>query len=159
MVRGIGILNALFRQEVEYCSARERSSIRVRGLGSGPSSARGAMFRGVLASRASEGQEGGSAQGLNRTGAGFGGDQACWNRSKTLAAARGGAQAGKPRWVSILAITVESTMAAMIFKVPPHWGHFYRYRAPVWATGPSSGGQTPRESAPHRGQVDGMSID
>ena len=56
----IGILDALFCQEVEYYWAREPSSIRVRGLGSGhfsgPSSARGAMFRSVFASRASEGQ-------------------------------------------------------------------------------------------------------
>ena len=29
----------------------------------------------------------------------------------------------KPRCVRILAITVGSTMAAMIFKVPPHWKH------------------------------------
>jgi hypothetical protein len=43
------------------------------GAFSGPSSARGAMFRSVLASRASEGQGGGSAQGLNRMGAGIGG--------------------------------------------------------------------------------------
>jgi hypothetical protein len=33
-------------------------------------------------------------------GSGFGGDQPSWNRSKALAAARGGARAGKPRWVS-----------------------------------------------------------
>jgi hypothetical protein len=45
------------------------------GAVSGPSSARGAMFRSVLASRASEGQGGGSAQGLNRMGGGIGGDQ------------------------------------------------------------------------------------
>ena len=31
------------------------------------------MFRRVLASRASEGQQGGSAQGLNRMGSGIGG--------------------------------------------------------------------------------------
>jgi hypothetical protein len=34
---------------------------------------------GVLASQASAGQRGLSAQGLNRTGAGIVGDQACWN--------------------------------------------------------------------------------
>jgi hypothetical protein len=33
------------------------------------------MFRGVLASRASDGQRGGSAQGLNRMEAGMVGDQ------------------------------------------------------------------------------------
>ena len=50
------------------------------------------------------------------------GDQASWNRSKALAAARGGARAGKPRWVRILVITEGCSMAAIIFKVPPHWG-------------------------------------
>ena len=50
--------------------ARPRSRI---GDFSGPSSARGAKFRGVLASRASEGQGGLSAQGLNRMGSGIGG--------------------------------------------------------------------------------------
>ena len=50
------------------------------------------------------------------------GNQACWNRSKALAAARGGARAGKPRWVRILVITEGCSMAAMIFKVPPDWG-------------------------------------
>jgi len=34
----------------------------------------------------------------------------------------GGARADKPRWVRILAITGGSSMAAMIFKVPPQWG-------------------------------------
>ena len=51
----IGIINALFWREVEYYWSRELSSIRVRGWDrafSGPSSARGAMVRSVLASRA-----------------------------------------------------------------------------------------------------------
>ena len=99
----IGILNALFHQEAEYCWAREPSSIRSAawdGALSGPSSARGAMFRGVLASRASEGQGGLSAQGLNRMGSGSDGDQASSKRSTALAAVRGGARGGKPRWVS-----------------------------------------------------------
>ena len=55
-------------------------------------------------------------------GAGIGRDQASWNRSKALAAARGGARAGKPRWVSILTMTGGSTMAAMILKEPPAVG-------------------------------------
>jgi len=42
------------------------------GAFSGPSSARDAMFRGVLAARASDDQGAGSAQGLNRMGAGIG---------------------------------------------------------------------------------------
>ncbi len=46
------------------------------------------------------------------------GDEAYSNRSKALAAAR----AGKPRWVRILVITEGCSMAAMIFKGPPHWG-------------------------------------
>jgi hypothetical protein len=41
----------------------------------------------------------------------------------TVKVARGGALMDKPRWVRILAITVGSSRAAMIFKVPPHWGH------------------------------------
>jgi hypothetical protein len=48
--------------------ARPRSRI---GDFSGP--ARGARFRGILTSRASEGQGGLSAQGLNRMGSGIGG--------------------------------------------------------------------------------------
>jgi hypothetical protein len=50
------------------------------------------------------------------------GDQAIWNRWNDCAGDRGGARADKPRDVRILAITVGPTMAAMIFKVPPHWG-------------------------------------
>ena len=49
------------------------------------------------------------------------GDQASSNRSKALAAARGGARAAKPRWVRILVVTEGCSMAAMNFKVPPHW--------------------------------------
>jgi hypothetical protein len=37
----------------------------------------------------------------------------------TAKVARGGARADKPRGVRVLAITVESTMAAMTLKVPP----------------------------------------
>ena len=59
---------------------------------------------------------------MNRMGAGIGRDQASWNRSKALAAARGGARAGKPRCVRILVITGGCSMAAMIFKVPPQCG-------------------------------------
>jgi hypothetical protein len=40
------------------------------------------------------------------------GDQACWNRSKALAAARGGARAGKPRWVRILAALAQGVPGA-----------------------------------------------
>ena len=60
---------------------------------------------------------------MNRMGTGMEGNQATSNRSKGLGAARGGARAGKPRWVSILAMTGGSTMAAMIRKEPPQWGH------------------------------------
>jgi hypothetical protein len=127
---GIGILNALFRQEVQYYWPRELSSNAGPRPGieafSGPSSARGAKFRGVLASRASEGQGGLSAQGLNRMGSGSVGDQGSWNRSKARAGARGGARADQPRCVRILAITGGSSMAAMIVKGPPHWGQCSR---------------------------------
>ena len=49
-------------------------------------------------------------------------DQATWKRSTPRAGARGGARAGRPRWVRIRTITGGSSMAAMIFKRPPHWG-------------------------------------
>ena len=65
-------------------------------------------------------------------GAGIGGDQACWDPSKALAAVRGGARAGKPRWVRILVITGDS-MAAMIVKVPPRL-----HRLPAWLDDPWS---------------------
>jgi hypothetical protein len=41
----------------------------------------------------------------------------------TAKVVRSGALMDKPRWVRILAITVGSSMAAMIFKGPPHWGY------------------------------------
>ena len=56
---------------VKYASRRSRI-----GDFSGPSWAPGAIFRSVLASRASEGQGGGSAQGLNRMGSAMVVDQA-----------------------------------------------------------------------------------
>ena len=84
------------------------------------------MFRSVLASRASEGQGGGSAQGLNRMASGIVRDQASWNRSKARAAALGGARADEPGCVRILVMTGGSSMAAMIVKGPPHWGHCSR---------------------------------
>ena len=46
------------------------------------------------------------------------------NRSEALAAARGGARAGKPRWVRVLVITGGCSMAAMIIKVPPQGKQF-----------------------------------
>ena len=49
-------------------------------------------------------------------------DQAIWTRSSDRADDRGGAPAGKPRWVRILAITEGCSMATMIFKGPPQWG-------------------------------------
>ena len=49
-------------------------------------------------------------------------------RLNGCAGARGGTRADKPKWVRILAITAGSSMAAMIFKEPPHWGHFPSWR-------------------------------
>ena len=43
--------------------------------------------------------------------------QAAWNRSTRRAGDRGGACAGKCRWVRIFMITAGSTIAAMIFTV------------------------------------------
>jgi hypothetical protein len=78
-------------------------------------------------------------------------DEAGWNRSKALPAARGGARAGKPRWVRILVITGGCSMAAMIFKVPPHreecsiWISNTRYESPPWLSpfGPAFAVQNP----------------
>ena len=43
----------------------------------------------------------------------------CCGRQNTWGGKRGGALVGKPRWARILAITVGSSMAAMIFSSPP----------------------------------------
>ena len=82
------------------------------------------MFRGVLASRAGHRPRGivGSGVWTGQEGVSVW-DQAMWSRSNNRPGDRGGALAGKPRCVRILAITVGSSMAAMIFKVPPQWGH------------------------------------
>ena len=48
--------------------------------------------------------------------------QIVWNRANRRAGARGGARAGRPRCVRILTITAGSSMAAMIFKLPPQFG-------------------------------------
>ena len=48
--------------------------------------------------------------------------QAAWNRSTRRAGERGGARVGKPKWARILTITGGSSIAAMIFKLPPHSG-------------------------------------
>ncbi|OOO01085.1 MAG: hypothetical protein USCGTAYLOR_02706 [Chromatiales bacterium USCg_Taylor] len=46
------------------------------------------------------------------------------DRAKCRAGDRGGARACKPRGVRILAITLGSSIAVMIFKVPPQWAVF-----------------------------------
>lgn len=61
-------------------------------------------------------------------------DQAIGNRSNDRAGDRGGARAGKPRWVRILAITGGFSMAARIVKVPPPCGHCSA-RARRWPNG------------------------
>ena len=48
--------------------------------------------------------------------------QVVWNRSNRCAGARGGARVDRPRWLRILTITGGSSMAAMIFKLPPQLG-------------------------------------
>jgi len=45
--------------------------------------------------------------------------QAVWKRASGRAGERGGALAGRPRWVRIFAISSASSMAAMIFMLPP----------------------------------------
>src|ERR671919_1671063 len=49
--------------------------------------------------------------------------QIVWNKSTRRAGERGGARVGRPRWVRILIITGGSSIAAMIFKAPPQFGH------------------------------------
>ena len=79
------------------------SSIRVRGLDRGifgPFLGPRRYVSGRFGVSGERGPRGRSAQGLSRMDAGIGGDQTSWNPSKALAVARGGARAGKPRWVS-----------------------------------------------------------
>src|SRR5262249_17875252 len=45
-----------------------------------------------------------------------------WNRSKRCAGGRGGSRMDTPKWLRILTITGGSSMAAMIFKLPPQLG-------------------------------------
>ena len=49
-------------------------------------------------------------------------DQAAWNRSTRNAGDRGGARAGRCRWVRIFVISAGATIAAMIFRRPPQFG-------------------------------------
>ena len=46
--------------------------------------------------------------------------QAAWFNESSRAGARGGARAATPRCVSILTITTGSSIAALIFRLPPH---------------------------------------
>ncbi len=87
------------------------------------SSTRGARIRGRfgLSGECRPKEAVGSGSGTGWEGV-AGWDQAIWNRSNDRAGDRGGARADKPRGVGILAITGGCSMAAMIFKVPPHWG-------------------------------------
>ena len=112
-------------------------------------------------------------------------DQASWNRSKALAAARGGARAGKPRWVRILAITggmfdggddlqgaaalralLDVDLEHALIKALPGF-HPSGRRSPFKTrsrrfceqTGLSSWGQVPREGAPQRGPLRGIDVD
>ncbi len=51
------------------------------------------------------------------------GNQAVGGNANGRAGPRGSARADKPRWVRIVEITAGSSVVAMIFKEPPHWGH------------------------------------
>ena len=61
------------------------------------------------------------AQRLNRIGSGVGLGSGHWESIEGRAGARGGARAGRPRWVRILAIKGGCSMETMSFKEPPHW--------------------------------------
>jgi hypothetical protein len=84
-----------------YCGPRPRV-----GDSSAPSSARGAMFSerfGVSGERGARGRVGAGAEPDGDRG--WVGDQVLLESIEALAAARGGARAGKPRWVRIVMIS------------------------------------------------------
>jgi hypothetical protein len=103
------------------------------------------MFRSVLASRAIEGQQGGSAHGLNRMGSGSVGDQTqlesiegpgrCSERCSDGQTEMGEdlGDHGDARWRHDL-------------QVPPHWGHCSMPISNIrLSSRPSSWRQAPRE--------------
>ena len=116
------------------------------------------MFRSVLASRTRDGQGGKVGSGAEPNGRGDPG-RSGQLESIELTAARGSARAGKPRWdlgdhgrmLDACPEPVEG--AAMIFKVPPHWGHCSmsisntRLSSRAQLMGPGAGGGTSPWSA------------
>ncbi len=132
---------AIFREANRDFKANrgELSSIRVRGLGSGhfgPFLGPRRYVSGRFGVSGERGQGGGSAQGLNRMGGEIGGDQACWNRSKALAAARGGALAGSDRHPRSR-LTRRATRPWYPLKARP-WGPFHERsprRCKMWRIG------------------------
>jgi len=112
------------------------------------------MFRSVLESRASEGQRAGSAQGLNRMGAGFGGGSGQFESIEGPRRCSGRCPGGPAQMREDLGDHGGSSMAAMIVKGPSHGGQCSRSisntrlssRAQLTGAGAAEG-------APHRGQV------
>ena len=79
------------------------------------------MFRSVLASRASEGQQGGSAQGLNWMVSGIGGASGQLESIEGRRPCSGRCPGGPAQMGEDLGDHGGCSMAGMIFKVPPHW--------------------------------------
>ena len=90
----------------------------VASAGSGGAAVGGARSVPDHAARSNSERAAPSARVGNR----FSAPQIVWNRSNRCAGARGGARVGRPRWLRILTITGGSSMAAMIFKLPPQFG-------------------------------------
>ena len=90
----------------------------VASAGSGGAAVGGARSVPDHAARSNSERAAPSARVGNR----FSAPQIVWNKSNRCAGERGGARVGRPRWARILTITGGSSMAAMLFKLPPQFG-------------------------------------
>ena len=125
--QGIRKTNALFRQEEQYCCASKLSNMRVLGLQLG-------TFRSLHRPEAlcfgafwrlgrAQAEVDCRLRGVNRTGGGVGLGSGQLESIDWPRRGSGRCAGGQTEHIRILAITVRSSMAAMIFKAPPRWGH------------------------------------
>ena len=121
----IGILNHLFFWPEQYRRTGGMSIVflfdenpDVASAGSGGAAVGGARSVPDHAARSNSERAAPSARVGNR----FSAPQIVWNKSNRCAGERGGARVGRPRWARILTITGGSSMAAMLFKLPPQFG-------------------------------------
>ena len=121
----IGILNHLFFWPEQYRRTGGMSIVflfdenpDVASAGSGGAAVGGARSVPDHAARSNSERAAPSA----RVGKRFSAPQIVWNKSNRCAGERGGARVGRPRWLRILTITGGSSIAAMIFKLPPQFG-------------------------------------